>query len=54
MIVIFGTLFGALLGALKAKRRNGSAVDMAQWAFVFALIFGMLGLFITLFVHRSL
>lgn len=54
MIVIFGALLGAILGALKAKRQNGNKWDIAQWAFVFAMIFGIIGLFITLFIHRSL
>ncbi|SLN12940.1 hypothetical protein PSA7680_00224 [Pseudoruegeria aquimaris] len=54
MIVIAGLVLGAALGALRAKKRGGNGKDMAQWAFVHALIFATAGLFITLFIHRSL
>lgn len=54
MIVIAGLILGAVIGALNAKRRKGTTVDILQYAFIYAMIFGMLGLFITLFVHRGI
>lgn len=52
MIVAFGGCFGAILGALLARRRNGALGDVLQYAFVYFLIFSLLGLFVTIFVHR--
>ncbi|MDX1781726.1 MAG: hypothetical protein R3256_10445 [Thalassovita sp.] len=53
MIVIAGAIFGALFGALLAKRRNGKGLDMLQYAAGFAILFMIIGLFITVFVHRA-
>lgn len=47
-----GLFFGAVLGAYRAKSRGGSAADLAQWAAVFALIFGIIGLFIAVIMTR--
>jgi len=44
---------GAVTGALIAKRRKGRLADILQYAFVYALVFALAGLFITLFIHRS-
>ena len=41
-----GLLFGALFGALRAKRRGGAIFDLLQWGAVFAMLFGLIGLFI--------
>ncbi|EAQ27063.1 MULTISPECIES: hypothetical protein [unclassified Roseovarius] len=53
MIVIIGAILGALTGALMAWRRKGKLADILQYAFVLALIFALLGLFLTLIIHRS-
>ncbi|MEM7073580.1 MAG: hypothetical protein AAGA28_05575 [Pseudomonadota bacterium] len=53
MIVALGGVFGAGLGAFLAYRRKGAPADILQYAFVFFLIFAILGLFITIIVHRS-
>jgi len=53
MIVAVGGCVGAVLGALIARRRNGVLADILQYAFVYFLIFSLLGLFITIFVHRA-
>lgn len=53
MIVAIGGILGALLGALIAHRRKGVAADILQYAFVYFLIFALLGLFVTIFVHRA-
>lgn len=48
-----GLFFGALLGAYRAKSKGGKAADIAQWAAVFAMIFGIVGLFIAVIMTRS-
>jgi hypothetical protein len=49
-----GMLFGAALGALRAKSKGGKGKDMLQWGAVFAIIFGLIGMFILIFLQRSL
>ncbi|MEM6579296.1 MAG: hypothetical protein AAF678_12470 [Pseudomonadota bacterium] len=53
MFVAVGGCFGAVLGALIARRRKGAWPDILQYAFVYFLIFSLLGLFVTIFVHRA-
>ena len=36
-----------------AKRRKGRLADILQYAFVYALIFTLIGLFATLIIHRA-
>ena len=48
-----GLLFGALLGAYRARSRGGKLADIAQWAAVFAMIFGIIGLFIAVYITRQ-
>ena len=52
MIVIAGALSGAAWGAYLAKSREGSRLDMAQYAAGFAIAFSLLGLFLTIFIER--
>lgn len=52
MIFFPALLFGALLGALQARRRGGNGFDIAQYALVYAIIFALLGLFATIILHR--
>lgn len=47
-----GLFFGAVLGAFRAKSKGGTAADMAQWGAVFAMIFGVIGLFIAVILTR--
>ena len=54
MIVIAATLFGAALGALRARARGGSRADMAQYGAAHAIAFGLLGLFATIALERLL
>ncbi|MCG3266353.1 MULTISPECIES: hypothetical protein [Rhodobacterales] len=51
---LFGLLFGAIVGGVRAKLRGGSGKDIAQWAIAFAIIFGLIGLFTLIFIERSL
>ena len=48
-----GILIGAALGAYRARRRKGNRLDMAQWAAVHGMIFGLLGLLLLIFLARS-
>jgi hypothetical protein len=48
MIVIAAVLCGAAMGALTAKRHEGTALDMAQYAAGYGIAFGIAGLFLTL------
>lgn len=52
MIVLIGGILGAMTGALIARRRKGGLADILQYAFVYAAIFALLGLFATLIIHR--
>lgn len=54
MIIIAGALGGGLLGAITAKRRGGNRLDMAQYAAGYAIAFGLLGLFASIFLERML
>ena len=54
MIVITAALFGALLGALRARAHGGSRLDMAQWAAASAIALSVLGLLLTIVLERSL
>lgn len=48
-----GLLIGAIFGAIRAKLRGGATFDLLQWAAVFAMIFGLIGLFILVFIERA-
>ncbi len=54
MFVIGGLVLGAIGGGLRAKSRGGKPADIAQYATVYAIIFGLIGLFITLYLDRML
>ncbi len=52
MIVIGGGLLGIALGAYSASKRGGNRWDIAQYAAVYGIACMLLGLFITIFIHR--
>lgn len=54
MIVIAGLVGGALWGAFHARKRGGNSKDMAQYAAVYAIMFGLLGLAATIVLERLL
>jgi hypothetical protein len=54
MFVIGGLILGALFGGWTAKRRGGRPADIAQYAAVYMIAFGLLGLFLTLVLDRLL
>ncbi|RLJ59009.1 hypothetical protein BCF46_1151 [Litoreibacter meonggei] len=53
MAPLIGMLIGALLGAALAKRKGGNRLDMAQYAGGFAIIFGLIGLFVAIYLARA-
>ncbi|SDY28253.1 apolipoprotein acyltransferase [Citreimonas salinaria] len=54
MIILLGILGGAIAGALVARRRKGNAADIAQYAVVYAIAFGLLGFIVTIVIERLL
>lgn len=54
MFVIGGLLVGAIGGGLRAKARGGKPADILQYAAVYAIIFGLIGLMITIYLDRML
>ncbi|MGJ8624178.1 MAG: hypothetical protein ACSHW1_15585 [Yoonia sp.] len=48
-----GMFIGAILGAFRARARGGKRLDMLQWGAVFAIIFGLLGMFVLIILQRS-
>ena len=51
---LVGIVFGALYGALAARRRGGKTADLLQWAAVWAILLGLVGLFLTILLQRAL
>lgn len=54
MIVIAAVLVGGGWGAMLARRRGGARLDIAQYAAVYAILFGVLGMFATILLERML
>lgn len=48
-----GLVIGAVLGAIGANRNGGKTADLLQWAAVGAMICGIIGLFVLVFLERS-
>lgn len=53
MIIFAFAVIGALIGGFNARARGGTALDIAQYAASYALAFGIIGLFITVFMTRG-
>jgi len=54
MMMIAFPIIGAISGALLARRRGGSKLDMVQYAGVLAIIGAVLGIFATILLARTL
>ncbi|MBO9410459.1 MULTISPECIES: hypothetical protein [unclassified Ruegeria] len=53
MVVVLGmALLGAILGAMAARKRNGSGADMAQYAAGYGIAFSLVGLILSLIIVR--
>jgi len=48
-----GLILGAIIGVLRAKAKGGTRLDLLQWGAVFALIFGLIGLFVLIMIERA-
>ena len=48
-----GLILGAVFGAFRAKAQGGKRLDMLQWGAGFAVAFGLVGLFVLIFIERS-
>ena len=46
-------LIGAYLGARKAKKRNGTRADIAQYAAGYGILFALIGIVVTIILDRS-
>ncbi|CAD0185356.1 hypothetical protein RUESEDTHA_02242 [Ruegeria sp. THAF57] len=53
MVVVLGmAILGAILGALTARKRNGSTADIAQYAAGYGIAFALVGLVLSLILVR--
>lgn len=52
MIIALAILLGALYGARMAKKRKGNRFDMAQYAFGYAVVFGVVTLLVMIILDR--
>lgn len=53
VLVLLALVLGAALGALRAKRRGGKGLDMAQYAAAHAIPLMLLALFVTIYLDRA-
>ena len=53
MIYIPAAIVGAVLGAYTARKRGGNTLDMAQYAAGYGIVFALLGLLVTIILHRN-
>lgn len=53
MVIIAFAFVGALIGGFTARSRGGTRLDIAQYATAYGLAFGIIGLFITVFLTRT-
>ena len=51
-MILAGIIIGAAFGAWRARQRWGTRLDMAQWAAVYAILFGLAGLILTILLGR--
>ncbi|MFT7596982.1 MAG: hypothetical protein ACI8R4_004325 [Paracoccaceae bacterium] len=52
MIVFGAALIGAVLGGMTARKRGGAGADIAQYAAGYGIAFAMVGLLVTIAIHR--
>ena len=52
MLVIAALIFGALVGVLRARKRGGNRLDIIQYATVHAIGFGLIAMFVSIFIIR--
>ncbi len=52
MIAFIGMLLGAIVGWITAAKRGGNTPDKLQYAFGFAVLFGLIAFFIGMFAVK--
>ncbi len=52
MFVAIAALIGAFIGALRARKAGGKALDLAQYAAAHGVIFAIIGLFVNIALIR--
>jgi archaellum biogenesis protein FlaJ (TadC family) len=52
MIVIAALVAGALTGAAIARKRGGRPADLIHYGAVYAIAFGLIGVFATIVIDR--
>jgi len=52
MITLVFAIVGALIGGYTAKKRGGNRLDIAQYAAGYAMAFGVIGMFVVVFLMR--
>jgi hypothetical protein len=52
MIVYAAMILGALFGGWRAWRRKGSGLDIVQYAGVYLILFGLIGMVTTIVLQR--
>jgi len=53
MIYLPAALIGGIIGGFTARKRGGKGLDVAQYVAVYAIAFGLLGLLVTIILHRN-
>lgn len=53
MLVIGGAILGTIIGALTARKRGGTGLDMAQYAAGYGIAFALIALVATVMIHRT-
>ena len=51
-MIVAGLLLGAAYGALLARRREGTRLDLAHYAGIYAIVFGVLAVFLQIGLDR--
>jgi hypothetical protein len=53
MVILAALVFGALMGWGIARRRGGRGLDQLQYAAGYAIAWGIVGVFVTIFLIRA-
>lgn len=51
---LVGLLVGLISGTIAAKRQKGTTADIVHWALVLGIVGAVIGLFLLLFIDRSM
>lgn len=54
MIVIAALVIGGVLGYRNAAKRGGNRLDKLQYTVIYGLAFALVGIFVTVFIDRSI